>query len=136
MNEYPFLDNKHNPICDAELGDLVPPVRKHRLIDISNSPLVPARELRDKLDYLLMAGELDSALPVIRDDTLAGLIPVPDLEYALDKLGDEDTELCIMSVDSTWADVQDQSDNGNNLTDFSIYIDPVSLILQSQPKQH
>lgn len=82
-----------------------------------------------------MAGELDNALPVVRDDTLVGLIPAPDLEYALDKLDDEHSDLCIMSVDSTWVDVQDQSDNSrSNLSDFSIYIDRVSVIIESQPK--
>jgi chloride channel 3/4/5 len=82
-----------------------------------------------------MAGELDNALPVVRDDTLVGLIPAPDLEYALDKLDDEDSDLCIMSVDSTWADVRDQSDNSrSNLSDLSIYIDRVSVIIESQPK--
>ncbi|KKA21150.1 Voltage-gated chloride channel (ClcA) [Rasamsonia emersonii CBS 393.64] len=130
MNSYPFLDNKTHPICDAELGDLVPPVRKHRIIDISNSPLVPARELREKLDYLLMAGELDSGLPIVRDNILVGLIPAPDLEFALDKLEDEDNELCIMSVDRSYTDIQEgNDDNRASWRDFTPYIDPAPVAL-------
>ncbi|KAL1964987.1 hypothetical protein VTN77DRAFT_6187 [Rasamsonia byssochlamydoides] len=129
MNSYPFLDNKTHPIRDAELGDLVPPVRKHRIIDISSSPLVPARELREKLDYLLMAGELDSGLPIVRDHILVGLIPAPELEFALDKLEDEDKELCIMSVNPSLTDVREGNDDRRPLRDFSPYIDPAPVAL-------
>jgi chloride channel 3/4/5 len=125
MNSYPFLDNKTHPTCEAYLGDIVPPMRKHRMIDISASPLIPARELREKLDYLLMAGELDSGLPIVRDGVLMGLIPVPDLEYALDKLEDEDDEACVMSVDTPLSDAQDDNDVPQRLNDFTTHIDPV-----------
>lgn len=125
MNSYPFLDNKTHPTCEAYLGDIVPPVRRHRMIDITSSPLVLARELREKLDYLLMAGELDSGLPIVRDGVLMGLIPAPDLEYALDKLEDEDDELCIMSVSTPWSDVRDDVGETRRLNDFTPHIDPV-----------
>ncbi|KXL46481.1 hypothetical protein M433DRAFT_194833 [Acidomyces richmondensis BFW] len=97
MNAYPFLDAKARPVFTSDLGDITPRLSKHRYIDISQSPLVPARELRLKLDYLHMAGELDGGLPILRDGILVGLIPAPDLEYALDRLDDEDGSLCLMN---------------------------------------
>lgn len=125
MNAYPFLDSKLQPLSDAELGDIVRPVRKDRMIDISNSPFVAATELRLKLEHLLMAGELDGGLPILRDGVLAGLIPAPDLEFALDTLEDEENTLCLMAMDASIA-VYD-SDNEDTLQeDFTRYIDPVS----------
>lgn len=126
MNAYPFLDNKLQPISDAELGDIVRPSRKKRIIDISGSPFVPASELRSKLEDLLMAGELDSGLPILRDGVLTGLIPAPDLEFALDSLGeDEDHTICLMSMDSSIA-IYDSENEDLLQDDFTRYIDPVS----------
>ncbi|KAJ5986412.1 Cystathionine beta-synthase core [Penicillium sp. IBT 35674x] len=128
MNAYPFLDSKLQPLSDAELGDIVRPVRKDRMIDISNSPFVAATELRLKLEHLLMAGELDGGLPILRDGVLAGLIPAPDLEFALDTLEDEENTLCLMAMDASIA-VYD-SDNEDTLQeDFTRYIDPAPVSL-------
>lgn len=127
MNAYPFLDSKLQPTTDAELGDIVRPVRKNRIIDISGSPFVSATNLRLKLEHLLMAGELDSGLPILRDGVLAGLIPAPDLEYALDTLGDEEENtICLMAMDTSAA-VYDSENEDAEQVDFSRYIDPVSL---------
>ena len=124
MNSYPFLDNKMHPISDTELGDIIPRTRKNRRIDISNSPLVPASELRNKLNVLLAAGELDGGLPILRNNILVGLIPAPDLEFALDKLeDDEENVLCLMAVNTNWQDDQDEGDP--DPVDFTPYIDPV-----------
>ncbi len=85
-------------------------------------PLVEATSLRSKLERLHKAGELDGGLPIIRDDVLVGLIPAPDLEFALDNLVDEESSLCLM------ADVPsiDESDDGHpDPTDFTPFIDPV-----------
>lgn len=124
MNSYPYLNNKHKPIFTSELGDLVPRLRRQRVIDISSSPLVEASSLRTKLERLHKAGELDGGLPIVRDGVLVGLIPAPDLEFALDNLNDEGTSLCLMaSVPSI-----DDSDDGNpDPTDFTPYIDPVTF---------
>ena len=128
MNSYPFLDNKLHPISDIELGDLVPRLRKNRILDISASPLIPATELREKLDVLLMAGELDGGLPILRNKVLVGLIPVPELEFALDKLEDEDETLCLMSPSaSANLTSADDDDDDTTPTDFTQYIDPVSF---------
>jgi chloride channel 3/4/5 len=100
MNAYPYLDNRHRPIFTSELGELLPSggPRKERLIDISESPLVPATELREKLEDLHGAGELDGGLPIVRDGILVGLIPAPDLEFALDGLDNEENSLCFMAA--------------------------------------
>lgn len=127
MNAYPFLDNKLQPLSDAELGDIVPPVRRDRIIDISSSPFVSASELRSKLEHLLMVGELDSGLPILRQGVLTGLIPAPDLEYALDTLGDEEENIvCLMAMDASSAVCDSDSEEAIQ-EDFTRYIDPVSL---------
>lgn len=127
MNAYPFLDSKLQPISDAELGDIVRPPHKRRIIDISNSPFVPASALRTKLEHLLMAGELDSGLPILRDGILTGLIPAPDLEFALDSLGDvEDNTVCLMAMDASVA-IYDSETEDVVQEDFTRFIDPVCL---------
>ncbi|GJN66569.1 hypothetical protein PLICBS_000587 [Purpureocillium lilacinum] len=126
MNSYPFLDNKHKPVFTGDLADIVPRVRRERVIDITNSPIVPATSLRAKLETLHRAGELDGGLPIVRQDVLVGLIPAPDLEYALDQLVDEQTSLCLMDrVPSIDEDEEDDPDP----TDFTRYIDPAPVTL-------
>ncbi|KAI5306715.1 hypothetical protein KEM56_007487 [Ascosphaera pollenicola] len=126
MNCYPYLDNKLQPGTELELGDIVSPVRQHKIIDITSSPLVPARELRAKLEGLLRAGELDGGLPILSNNILVGLIPVPTLEFALDKLENEQTAMCLMSRMTSYVEI----DTGDCIpTDLTPYIDfaPVSL---------
>ncbi|TKA59752.1 hypothetical protein B0A49_10654 [Cryomyces minteri] len=129
MNSYPFLDNKVRPVFTTELGDITQRPRPERVIDISNSPLVHAKELRQKLEYLQMAGELDGGLPIIRESVLVGLIPAPDLEFALDKLGSEDSSLCLMSMHTRWNGLEDETSDAVDLTDFTPYIDPAPVAL-------
>ncbi|KAL4896852.1 chloride channel [Aspergillus ambiguus] len=129
MNSYPFLDNKLQIASDAELGDIVRPVRKSRIIDISESPFVLATELRSKLQNLLMAGELDSGLPILRDNILTGLIPAPDLEYALDNLADEHNSLCLMALDTSMIISDGDELPGPDRVDFGRYIDPAPISL-------
>lgn len=123
MNSYPFLDNKHKPSFTSDLADIVPRVRRERVIDITASPLVPARRLRTKLEHLHKAGELDGGLPIIRDEVLVGLIPAPDLEYALDNLEDEANSSCLMAHVPSVEDSDGES--WSDPTDFTPYIDPV-----------
>ncbi|KAI5459877.1 chloride channel protein 3 [Mariannaea sp. PMI_226] len=125
MNSYPFLDNKHKPIFTENLGDIVPRARRERIIDITNSPLVPATSLRIKLELLHRAGELDGGLPILRNGLLVGLIPAPDLGYALDQLEDESTNLCLMDR----VPRIDEDDNTFDPTDFTPYIDPAPVAL-------
>ncbi|KAL2370817.1 hypothetical protein RJ035_002283 [Blastomyces gilchristii] len=136
MNSYPYLDNKLHPTSDIELSELVPRVRKNRIIDISNSPLVPATELRQKLDVLLLAGELDGGLPILRKNILVGLIPAPELEYALDRLEDEEEAMCLMCIDSSyegWSAEGDRDrervDSTGRMADFTPFIDPAPVAL-------
>jgi chloride channel 3/4/5 len=124
LNSYPFLNNKHKPVFTGDLGQIVPRVRRERIIDISSSPLVSASSLREKLEILHAAGEIDGGLPIIRDEVLVGLIPAPDLEFGLDHLDNEPNSLCLMTKIMTF----DDSDGEGQIdpTDFTTYIDPVS----------
>lgn len=126
MNSYPFLDNKHKPIFTSDLADIVPRVRRERIIDVSASPVISAPSLRKKLQTLHRAGELDGGLPIIRDGILVGLIPAPDLEFALDSLDDEASSMCLMAHIHTIEDSDDE-EMERDKTDFTPYIDPVSL---------
>ena len=126
MNSYPFLDNKIRPVFTSELGDITQRVRSERVIDISSSPLVLASKLRRKLQYLHDAGELDGGLPIVRNGVLVGLIPAPDLEFALDKLEDEQSTLCLMAAIATFrGPEEDEADQLYDPTDLTTYIDQV-----------
>jgi chloride channel 3/4/5 len=125
LNSYPFLNNKHKPIFTSDLADIVPRVRRERVIDISSSPLVSATSLREKLEILHRAGELDGGLPIIRDEVLVGLIPAPDLAFALDRLEDESSSLCLMAAVTS---IDSDDDDREDPTDFTPYIDPVSYV--------
>jgi len=122
MNSYPFLSNKHKPIFTSDFGDIVHRARRRRVIDISTSPLVRATALRKKLENLHRAGELDGGLPIIRDDILVGLIPAPDLEFALDNLDNEETTLCMMAPVPS---IDDSDDGEPDPSDFTPFIDRV-----------
>ncbi|KAG8624790.1 hypothetical protein KVT40_007857 [Elsinoe batatas] len=102
MNAYPYLDSKARPVFTNDLGDITAPPKQSRMIDISHSPLVPASDLRKKLQRLHMSGELDGGLPILREGILVGLIPAPDLEFALDNLGNEENALCLMNPQARW----------------------------------
>ena len=130
MNSYPLLDNKLRPIFTNDLGSITSKPRTHRIIDISNSPLIPAKVLRRKLDFLHDAGEIDGGLPIIRHGVLVGLIPAPDLEFALDKLEDEEQSLCLMATEVIWhGDIEEDEEQEHDPTDFTPYIDPAPVAL-------
>ncbi|KAK5946800.1 hypothetical protein PMZ80_000943 [Knufia obscura] len=147
MNSYPFLDNKSTPVFDTELGDIVPRLRLDKVIDITISPYVKASQLRIKLTRLQNAGELDGGLPIIREKALIGLIPVPDLEYALDKIETpEDETMCLMSssqhpanahhhgwhafgTDETLSDEEDDALDFSEPADLTPFIDPSPVAL-------
>lgn len=129
MNSYPFLDNKHKPVFTGDLADIVPRVRWERVIDITTSPQVSATSLRRKVELLHRAGEIDGGLPILRNDILVGLIPAPDLQFALDQLDDEATAVCLM------ADIPsvDEEEGEPDPTDFTPYIDPVCFSYARYP---
>ena len=129
MNSYPLLDNKLRPVFTEDLGSITPRPRSHRVIDISTSPLVSAQTLRRKLEYLHDAGEIDGGLPIIRYGVLVGLIPAPDLEFALDKLDNEEQSLCLMATDVAWHENLEDEDEDQDPTDFTPYIDPAPVAL-------
>ncbi|ETI20409.1 hypothetical protein G647_08444 [Cladophialophora carrionii CBS 160.54] len=100
MNSYPFLDNRTTPVFDSELGDITPRFRRDKVIDITLSPLVKATDLRAKLRRLQNLGELDGGLPILRNKVLVGLIPAPDLEFALDRVENEENAFCLLSSEN------------------------------------
>ena len=128
MNSYPFLDNKMRPVFTSELGDITPHVRSERVIDISGSPLVYAAKLRRKLQNLHDAGEIDGGLPLVGDGALVGLMPAPELEFALDKLDEEEETFCLMAatIGSHPSDAEETTEEADP-TDFTPYVDPVSI---------
>ncbi|EPE06232.1 chloride channel protein 3 [Ophiostoma piceae UAMH 11346] len=128
MNSYPFLNNKHKPVFTSDLADIVPRVRRSRIIDISSSPQVKATVLRQKLEGLHRAGELDGGLPIVRNDILVGLIPAPDLEFALDNLRDEANSMCLMASVPSIDDSDDEL-RDTDPTNFTPYIDPAPVAL-------
>lgn len=134
MNSYPFLNNKTKPIFTDSLSSITPRIRSERLIDISHSPLVPAKDLREKIRILHQAGELDGGLPIVRHGVLVGLIPAPDLEFALDSLPDEEDALCLMfdlpHHDDGEEDVATSGGGTEDPTDFTPYIDPAPVALE------
>lgn len=123
LNSYPFLDNKHKPIFTSDMAELVPRVRQERVIDITHAPVVSATSLRRKLERLLAAGEFDGGLPILRNGVLVGLIPAPDLEFALDQLPEEDSAMCLMTKVQSIDDSDDEE--SPDPKDFTRYIDPV-----------
>ena len=86
MNSYPLLDNKAHPVFDSELGDICQRLDEDRMIDVTHSNKVSASELRRKVTLLQRIGELDGGIPILRDGVLAGMLPIPDADYALDRL--------------------------------------------------
>ena len=129
MNSYPFLDNKTHPVFDTELGDMVTRVRRDHIIDISASPLIRAVELREKLEKLQMAGEIDGGLPLLRDKILVGLIPAPDLEFALDRLDNEQTAVCLMVTEGRWHGIEEDEEDVLDPNDLTPFIDPSPVAL-------
>jgi chloride channel 3/4/5 len=137
MNAYPYLDSKVRPVFTTDLGDITRNPTPNRLIDISHSPLVPASQLRSKLDHLHMVGELDGGLPIVRDWRLVGLIPGPDLEFALDRLEGEETALCLMSPQARWQGpgrgvVPTAGDDNDSVMDHDGAVDEAQTPVASQ----
>ena len=80
------------------------------------------------------AGEVPVGAVLVKDGVLVGLIPAPDLEFALDKLENEDNTLCLMSAQVGWGagreHMGDDADPGaDDPTDFTPYIDPAPVAL-------
>ncbi|KAK9484994.1 chloride channel [Lipomyces starkeyi] len=92
-NNFPFLDNQRTPGFSVTLHDIVPKATMSAtspVIDTSDSPYISAAALRTKLQILQISGELDGSLPILRNQVLVGLLPAPELEYALDKIKERD----------------------------------------------
>lgn len=131
LNSYPYLDTKTKPVFSSRLADITPRYKPEKVIDISESSEIRASELRVKLKMLQSAGQLDGGLPVVRRGLLVGLIPAPDLEYALDRLNQEENEFCLMAPrDEYSVDSDDEDFSVKGPTDFTPYIDPAPVSLE------
>lgn len=136
LNSYPFLDTKNKPVFSSHLADITPRLKQQRVIDISESSLIRSSELRTKLNILQLAGEIDGGLPILRDGVLVGLIPAPDLDFALDGLNSDEDQLCLMSPhgfnDHSYSsdDDGDERVSARDPTDFTPYIDPAPMALE------
>lgn len=129
LNSYPFLDNKQRPIFVNQVGDITPRVKPERIVDITESSEVEATSLRRKLRNLQAVGELDGGLPIVRRGILVGLIPAPDLEFALDNLDNEEEAYCRMAP-KEYFDSEEEGSIVVDKTDFTPYIDPAPLALE------
>lgn len=145
MNSYPYLDAKAHPPFLGDLGDITHASHPNRLIDISSSPFIQSHQLRSKLEYMHMAGELDGGLPIVKNGVLMGIIPGPDLEFALDHLDedvDEENAMCYVGrPQSRYGHVPDTEDNLDSSyteasqmlrdgeLDFSSCVDPSPMAL-------
>lgn len=159
MNNYPFLSHTKKPVFDADIGEITAQPHPKSYIDVSNSSRVPAKQLRAKLDYMHLTGEVDGGFPVLCDGVLVGLIAGPDLEFALDRLEHEEGIQCLMRTPEQWevrlsaaaSDARDlsasvvideegseeqalldrQRNDGDveDLTDFRQFVDPAPVAL-------
>ncbi|KAK9465509.1 chloride channel [Lipomyces arxii] len=117
-NNFPFLDNQRTPGFSVTLHDIVPKATisaTSTVIDITDSPYVSAKELRTKLEVLQMSGELDGSLPILRNQVLVGLLPVPELEYALDKIKERDAS----AANIAYNDLSDVADSDEMMCHIS-----------------
>ncbi|KAF8534785.1 chloride channel [Trichophaea hybrida] len=131
LNSYPYLDTKTKPVFSSRLADITPRCIPHKIIDISESSLIAASDLRVKLQMLQAAGQLDGGLPVVRDGVLVGLIPAPDLEYALDTLNHEEDEFCLMAPRDEYSGTSEDGEiSVKDPTDFTPYIDAAPMSLE------
>ncbi|KAK9323751.1 chloride channel [Lipomyces orientalis] len=117
-NNFPFLDNQRTPGFSLTLHEIVPKATissTSPVIDITDSSYISAAALRTKLAVLQMSGELDGSLPILRNQVLVGLLPAPELEYALDKIKERDANASGIQ----YGDLSDVADNYENMCHIS-----------------
>ncbi|SCW02990.1 LAFE_0G00518g1_1 [Lachancea fermentati] len=91
-NDLPYLDNhkSHNfRNHERDLADIITKVDERRgtmFVDVSKSVYFSSSTLRTMLSNLQKDGLVDGCLPVLNNKKLAGVLPAPELELALDKL--------------------------------------------------
>ncbi|SCU98749.1 LAME_0G00408g1_1 [Lachancea meyersii CBS 8951] len=91
-NDFPFLDNHKIRNFGGHEFDLkhivtkVGPDSDNAFVNLKNSCYCSCLSLREMLNDLQGNGLVDGCLPILKDNKLAGILPAPDLELALDKL--------------------------------------------------
>ncbi|CUS24250.1 LAQU0S15e00320g1_1 [Lachancea quebecensis] len=90
-NDLPFLDNRK--VRDfrnhSGLRDIVSTVKQGNgniYVNLSEQATFPTATLRELLSSLQKEGLVDGCIPMLKNGKLAGVLPAPELELALDKL--------------------------------------------------
>ncbi|SCU96350.1 LADA_0H00452g1_1 [Lachancea dasiensis] len=91
-NDFPFLDNhqiRNFGDHEFDVRDIVTKVGRgsgSAFIDLTTSYDFSCLRLREMLNDLQKGGLVDGCLPILKKGQLAGILPAPELELALDKL--------------------------------------------------
>ncbi|KAK9453329.1 chloride channel [Dipodascopsis uninucleata] len=118
-NNFPFLDNQKTPGFSSTLHDIVTHddvSSPSTIIDITDSPYISVVSLRKMLRILQESGEFDGSIPIIRNNVICGLLPAPELEYALDKIKETDA----INNGVQYTDLADLQDNSEVLCHISV----------------
>jgi len=134
-------------LCAKWTADAVEPLSIYDLLtDMNSYPFL------DNKSSPVFDSELGDITPSVRrDKVLVGLIPAPDLEFALDRIENENTAMCILSGfehahaahHNYWAafedrgydsgreesDGEERTDNDDSPVDLTPYIDPAPMAL-------
>lgn len=131
LNCYPVQDNKVRQTLIGTLSELTPAkYHEDQVINITNSPIIPACDLQRKLNLLQEAGEQDTGLPIILQGALTGFIPAAILESALNKIENPTHTACLIST-TNYSHPQYQDPTWQ--VDLTSSIDPVSISPISLP---
>jgi chloride channel 3/4/5 len=93
LNSYPVLEESRQH-SKTTLGNLLLVVPSTNIVmDLTNSPIIPAAVLQNKLDILLRSGDY-SGLLLIEQDAPIGFIRTADLQQALGKIDEISHTVC------------------------------------------
>lgn len=91
-NDFPYLDNhktRNFGNGEFDVRDIISNTKEpgsDHCVDLTASPYVPCTKLKKMLSSLQSEGLVDGCLPILRNKKLAGIMPAPELELAIDRL--------------------------------------------------
>ncbi|KAI9785098.1 MAG: hypothetical protein M1816_000509 [Peltula sp. TS41687] len=130
INLYPPGENEIRRILAGTLDDLIPAeFDEERVIDITNSPIIPVCDLQRKLYLLKEAGEQDSGFPITSQGVLIGFIPALTLDSALKRLQGHDLTTCFVSTTEC---THSHQVSASLHADLTFYVDPLPVALEAQ----